>query len=136
MKGGYAIPVFLMLLLSGFSFTNAVNEEESGPEMETYIHTGFNFFAFQIIVRNVGDETAHNVTITDATAEGNILFNFQDSMMWSEDVEPGERIFLDTNGMAFGLGTCSVTMTVSCDEGVSSTSSAVALCLGPLFIIP
>jgi hypothetical protein len=29
-----------------------------------------------------------------------------------------------------------VTMTVSCDEGVSSTSSAVALCIGPLFIIP
>lgn len=130
------ITISLLLVAGLLIVPIGTAETESGPELETYIHTGFNVFAFQIIVRNVGDETAHNVTITDATVEGNILFNFQESMMWSEDVEPGERVFLDTNGMAFGLGTCSVTMTVSCDEGVSSTSSAVALCIGPLFIIP
>lgn len=109
---------------------------DSGPELETYFHTGFDVLAFQIIVKNTGDETAHNVTITNASAHGGILFNFQEAKMWSEDVEPGGRIFLDTNGMAFGLGVCSVSITVSCDEGISSTSSAVALCIGPLFIIP
>jgi hypothetical protein len=130
------VTILILSVVSMLMVPLVTAENELGPELETYIHTGFNFFAFQIIVRNVGDEIAHNVTITDATVEGNILFNFQESMMWSEDVGPGERVFLDTNGMAFGLGTCSVTMTVSCDEGVSSTSSAVALCLGPLFIIP
>jgi len=130
------VPLLVLSCMLVYPISIAETIGDSGSELETYIHTGFNVGVFQIIVENIGDGTAHNVTITNASTEGNILFNFQESRMWSDDVEPGGRTTLDTNGMAFGLGVCHVSITVSCDEGITSTSSAVGLCIGPLIIIP
>jgi len=121
------VPLLVLSCMLLYPISIAETIGDSGPELETYIHTGFNVGVFQIIVENIGDGTAHNVTITNASTEGNILFNFQESRMWSDDVEPGGRTT---------LGVCHVSITVSCDEGITSTSSAVGLCIGPLIIIP
>ena len=114
----------------------AENTIDSGPELESYIRNGFRIFTFQILVKNTGDETAHNVTITNATADGNIFFNFQESKLSGENLEPGKVTELGTNSMVLGFGNFSISITVSCDEGASSTSSVIGLIFGPFMIIP
>ena len=108
----------------------------SSPELETYILTGVDTWLIKIHVRNTGDATAHNVTLTELNIVGPVIFNFQTSMMGAGDLEPGEMTILDTNSLLIGFGGFTISMTVSCDEGVSSTSSATGLIFGPLIFIP
>jgi hypothetical protein len=109
---------------------------EGGPELETSIRTGFNMFIFQIYVENRGDETAYNVSLTNVSIEGNVLFNFQEAKLWSEDIEPGELTMLDPNSMAIGFGKFTLSMTVACDQGISSTSTVNGVIFGPVIFIP
>jgi hypothetical protein len=130
------IPLFVVISMLILPMVFAENTIDSGPELESYIRNGFRISTFQIVVINIGDETAHEVKITHATVEGNIFFNFQESKLESEDLGPGEVIELDTNSLALGLGNFSISITVSCDEGASSTSSVIGLIFGPFMIIP
>lgn len=130
------IPLFVVISMLILPMVFAENTIDSGPELESYIRNGFRISTFQIVVTNIGDETAHEVKITHATVEGNIFFNFQESKLESEDLGPGEVIELDTNSLALGLGNFSISITVSCDEGASSTSSVIGLIFGPFMIIP
>jgi len=116
--------------------TNSVQAIQSGPELESHIRNGFRVATFEILVKNIGDETAHNVRITDATVTGNIFFNFQESNLPSKDIEPGYTIDLDTRSLVIGFGNFTLSITVTCDEGASSTSSVVGLIMGPFMIIP
>jgi len=109
---------------------------ETGPRLETSILTGFNMFIFQIFVENTGDEIAHNVTLTDVTVEGKVLFNFQEANLWSENIAPGSKTILDPNSLAIGFGKFSLSMTVACDEAVNSTSTVDGLIVGPVIFIP
>ena len=130
--------LFLVVIISLFCLP-AVNSEtpiDSEPELVTNIDTGLKMLVFEIFVENVGDETAHNVKLTDVSVEGNVIFNFQESTLWSEDLEPGGLTILDPNSMAIGFGKFSLSMTVSCDEGISSTSSVEGIIFGPIFFIP
>jgi hypothetical protein len=134
------VVISLIFLIIGMLFLPMITAEtpvnDSGPELESYIRNGFRIFTFQILVKNTGDETAHNVTITNATADGNIFFNFQESKLPGENLEPGKNTELGTNSMVLGFGNFSISITVSCDEGASSTSSVIGLIFGPFMIIP
>ena len=127
--------ICFMLMLTIITPISAI-QKSSGPELESYIRNGFRIFTFQILVKNTGDETAHNVTITNATVDGNIFFNFQESKLPGENLEPGKNTELGTNSMVLGFGNFSISITVSCDEGASSTSSVIGLIFGPFMIIP
>ena len=98
--------------------------------------TGFGTWIITIDVKNIGDTTAHNVTLTQVVTSGNLILNFQESTLWSVDLAPGEWTFLDPNSMTIGFGKFTISMTVTCDEGASSTSSVTGLIFGPLVFIP
>ena len=139
MKSKKLAVVTISLLIIGMSLPVITAENTGGgssPELESYIRNGFRIFTFQILVKNTGDETAHNVTITNATAGGNIFFNFQESKLSGKNLEPGKVTELGTNSMVLGFGNFSISITVSCDEGASSTSSVIGLIFGPFMIIP
>lgn len=110
--------------------------DESEPKLETYIVTGFSLLLVKINVENIGDETAHNVTISNISTGGNVIFNFQKSKLWSVDLKPGEKTVLDPNSVILGFGKFTISIEVTCDEGKSSTSSVTGLIFGPLIIIP
>lgn len=131
----------LLSLFLGFSIlivpmVPSVHTTQSGPELESHIRNGFRVATFEILVTNVGDETAHNVRISNATVTGNIFFNFQESKLPSEDIQPDRAIDLDTRSLVIGFGNFTLSITVTCDEGASSTSSVVGLIMGPFMIIP
>jgi hypothetical protein len=123
-----------MSFIPSISADNSFNE--SGPELETYILSGFSLIFTKIHVENIGDETAHNVRISEVTIDGNVIFNFQESKLWSVDIEPGAIVILDPNNMIFGFGKFTISMTVICDEGASSTSTVTGLIFGPIVFIP
>lgn len=132
------VSILLFTQLPSLSGEQTVN---SGPELESYICNGFRVSDFQIFVRNIGDETAHNVHIINATVEGNIFFNFQESHLVSYNIEPEDAARLSTNSMVFGFGNFTLSITVSCDEGATTegattTSSVVGLIFGPFMLIP
>ncbi len=131
--------LFICCMLSMIFIPTSTSENinnESGPELETHILTGFGTWIITIDVENIGDTTAHNVTLTQVVTSGNLILNFQESTLWSVDLAPGEWTFLDPNSMIIGFGKFTISMTVECDEGVSSTSSVTGLIFGPLFFIP
>ena len=129
------IVVFIVMILAFITPISAV-QNSSGPELESYICNGFQVSNFHIYVKNIGDETAHNVHIINATVEGKIYFNFQSSHLSSVDILPDMAARLDTNSMVFGFGNFTLSITVSCDEGVTTTSSVVVLIIGPFILIP
>ena len=127
------IIIFLLMLIPTTQGYKDFNEE---PELETYIYSGFHVFSFKIHISNIGTATAHNVKITDVTTDGSIYFNFQPAKMQAYTINPGMSTALETRSMAFGMGNFSVSMTVSCDEGMSSTSSVIGVIIGPFILIP
>jgi len=109
---------------------------DSGPELETHIITGIGTWVIKIHVKNTGDSIAHNVSIKEIEIEGHALINFQESMLWSVNLAPGEWTILDPNSLIIGFGKFTISMMVSCDEESSSTSSVTGLVCGPFFFIP
>ena len=131
------LSICCMLLMIFIPTTTSENiNNESGPELETHIVTGFGRRAVYIDVENIGDTIAHNVTLTQVTTSNNVILNFQAATCWSVDLIPGEDYWLDPNNKVFGFGIFTISMTVECDEGASSTSSVTGLIFGPLFFIP
>ena len=137
MKKIFVLFTCIILLLIYVPTTTSENINNGiGPELETYILTGLDIWVIKIHVKNIGDTTAHNVTLSQVTISGTVIINFQQSTLWSVDLAPGEWTFLDPNSMIIGFGKFTITMTVECEEGASSTSSVTGLIFGPLFFIP
>jgi hypothetical protein len=127
----------LLVILNAPSLSAETTSNTNGPELETYIiHSLNNWLVVRIHVENIGDATAHNVTITSVSIEGNVIFNFQKTTQWADDLEPGEIAILDPNSLIIGFGIFTISMTVSCEEGASSTSTVTGLIVGPFIFIP
>ena len=127
------IIIFLLMLIPAIGAYESVEDE---PELETYIYSGFHIFEFKIHVENIGTVPAHHVKITDVNTDGSIYYNFQPAKMREYTINPGMSTAFVTRSMAFGMGNFSVSMTVSCDEGMSSTSSVIGVIIGPFIFIP
>lgn len=138
MKKKVLVVMCVMLSVLNIPLVDAeTTSNMNGPELETYIIRGLiNWFVVRIHVENIGDAIAHNVTITELSIDGYILFNFQTTTQWAEDLGPGEMTILDPNSLILGFGTFTISMTVSCDEGASSKSTVTGLIFGPFFFIP
>ena len=86
-------------------------------------------------VKNVGDATAHNVTLIDLIIDGKVLYNNRITE-WGKYIEPGETIHDSPDSTFIGFGIFTATMTVTCDEGVNGTGSGNGFILGPIIFIP
>ena len=111
----------------------------TGPEFEVGLYPGIGFglgfHAFEITVKNIGDSTAHNVTLTDLKIEGNVIYNNRITH-WYRDVDPGVTLLSAPNSLFLGMGRFTATMTVTCDEGVTGTGSGNGFILGLFVLIP
>jgi hypothetical protein len=108
---------------------------DSGPELEVEILTGPHFPSPSFRVVNIGDEAVHNLRLTDTIVDGKILYNNRDMNM-KDILEPDERDIASVNSWFFGFGIFSVTVTVTCDEGVFSSDVTNGFIIGSLVLIP
>jgi hypothetical protein len=144
-KGTKLAVITISLLIIGMSLPiiSAENTfEESSPEfkigLETTISLGWNYGGVQIYVKNIGDATAHNVTLTDFQIDGLVLYNNRGASWFRDeyDIELGDTIHGYPETCILGFGRFTATMTVTCDEGVNGTGSGNGFILGPLIFVP
>ena len=129
--------VIIGLLLPLITAENTSNN--SGPEFEVGLYPsisfGLNYDGLEIYVKNIGDSTAHNVTLTNLSIQGAVLYNNRVTE-WYRDIEPGITLIDSPNSMFIGLGKFTATMTVTCDEGITGTGSGNGFIIGPLIFVP
>ncbi|MCK5112790.1 MAG: hypothetical protein KAQ84_04540 [Thermoplasmatales archaeon] len=114
------LPVSGTVLLEKSSIPSTVSSQQ--PILEVEIETYNGVFIVPIHVRNIGDQPAHNVTISDTSFEGIVVFNHRDLPV-DDELLPGELSWSSV-GIFLGFRRFTVTITVTCDEGVSDTTSA------------
>lgn len=134
--------VSIVVLISMFSLPMipaSTVETESGPELEVFLGTcisnGFRQDNLEIAVENVGDATAHNVTLINLIIDGNVVYNNRRTE-WNRDIEPGHILYDNPRSLFFGFGVFKATMTVTCDEAVEATGSGNGIMLGFLIFVP
>ena len=140
-KGTKLVIVTISFLIIGMSLTTitAENTIDSGPAFEiglaTAIGNGLAGQGLTITVKNVGDMTVHNVTLTDLGIDGKVLYNNRITE-WYRDIEPGHTLYDEPNSLFFGLGMFTATMTVTCDEEITETGTGNGIMFGPLIFVP
>ena len=114
-------------------------EDEPNPEFEVSLWTclgnGFRADNIEIAVKNVGEGTAHNITLTDITIDGRVIYNNRKTE-WNRDIEPGSTLIDCPRSLFFGFGKFTVTMTVTCDEGINGTGTGNGIIIGFLIFVP
>lgn len=142
MKSKKLAVVTICLLIIGMSLPIITAENtggESGPELEVGLYpcigNGLSGYGLEVAVKNIGDTTAHNVTLTDLSIDGMVLYNNRETE-WNRDVEPGVTLLGYPESLFLGFGTFTATMTVTCDEGVNATGTGNGLIFGPLIFVP
>jgi len=130
---GTILPVSGTLTIEKSSIpTSSLNNQEPVLEAEILSHVGI--FIIGVHVENIGNQPAHNVTISDTSFEGTVIYNHRELLV-DEELEPGEYGF-GSIGIFLGLRKFTVTVTVTCDEGVSDTTSANGFALAIWCFIP
>ena len=114
--------------------TVAMNSE---PILKVNIPAWLGLFQIHLKVQNIGNATAHNVTLSSTSFEGNVLYNNR-TFIITETLEPGNTTvsFLWQSGLNLGFGIFIVTITITCDEDASDTTSANGIAFGPFCYIP
>lgn len=145
----------LVLATAGFSIAvekNTIDDgnsstvkeySESKPILEVGLATvignglweGLTGQSLVISIKNVGNVTAHNITLVDLTIDGKVLYNNRVTE-WHDDVEPGVTAFREPHSLFFGFGTFTATISVTCDEEVNGTGSGNGLMIGPFLFVP
>ena len=129
--------VVIVISLPLITAENTVNN--SGPEFEISLYpiigSGLKFGTIIISVKNIGDSTAHNVTLTDFSIDGNVIYNNRVTE-WDRDIEPGTALLGAPNSLFIGFGRFTATITVTCDEGVNGTGSGNGFIFGFLIFVP
>ena len=108
---------------------------ESGPVLNIEILTGPQFPGPSFRVKNIGDETAYNVELTDITVDGDILYNNRE-MKIADELEPSDSDISSANSWFVGFGVFSIVLTVTCDEGVFYSDETNGFIIGPFMFIP
>ena len=121
----------MMLLLCSIPTIAA----DSGPELEIKILPGPSFPAPAIKVTNIGDETAHNVHLTNVNIDGNVLFNNR-GVNIANTLDSDNFIICTPNSWIIGFGLFTMNVTIECDEGVFISESSNGFIIGALQLIP
>ncbi len=127
------IIVSIMFLLTSLTFSVATHNE-SGPELYVGILTGFQFPGPSFRVRNIGDESVHNVELTDIAVEGDVIYNNRSEKI-ADELVPGDSTIDAVNSCFIGYGVFSMVLTVTCDEGVFYSDKTNGIIIGPFMFI-
>jgi len=111
---------------------STINSQEPLLKVTILQHMGIS--SIRIHVENLGNQTAHNVTISDSSFEGNIIYNHRDLLI-DKEIEPGKYGYGSTY-IFLGFKKFTMTVTVTCDEGISDTTSADGFALFLWCFIP
>jgi len=133
-KKTLAVIVICLMMLVSLPVVMGTTHNENGPVLEVEVLTGPHFPAPAFRVKNIGDETAHNIKLTDITVNGSILYNNRE-MKISDEMEPGHWDISSANSWFIGFGVFSMVLTVTCDEGVFSSYETNGFIIGPLMFI-
>ena len=130
---GTVLPVSGTVMVEKSSIpASSLNNQE--PVLEAKIGSHVGIFRIWINVKNIGNQTAHNVKISDTNFEGNVVYNNR-VILVNDEIEPaGYRI--GGTGLFLGLGKFTLTITVTCDEGASDTVSVNGFALAIWCFIP
>jgi hypothetical protein len=115
--------------------TVAMNSE---PILKVNIPAWLGLFQIHLKVQNIGNATAHNVTLSSTSFEGKVLYNNR-TFIITETLEPGNTAYIYAGQISspyLGFGMFTLTITVTCDEGVSDTTSANGVAFGPFCYMP
>jgi len=132
-KGIVCIVVSMMFLLTSLTFSVATHNE-SGPVLYVGILTGIQFPGPSFRVKNIGDESAHNVELIDIAVDGNVLYNNRSEKI-ADEMEPGDSTIDAVNSCFIGYGVFSMVLTVTCDEGVFYSDKTNGIIIGPFMFI-
>jgi hypothetical protein len=132
-KGIVCIIVSMMFLLTSLTFSVATHNE-SGPVLYVGILTGIQFPGPSFKVKNIGDESAHNVELIDIAVDGNVLYNNRSEKL-ADEMEPGDWTIDAVNSCFIGYGVFSMVLTVTCDEGVFYSDKTNGIIIGPFMFI-
>ena len=132
-KGIVCIVVSMMFLLTSLTFSVATHNE-SGPVLYVGILTGIQFPGPSFRVKNIGDESAHNVELIDIAVDGNVLYNNRSEKI-ADELEPGDGTIDAVNSCFIGYGVFSMVLTVTCDEGVFYSDKTNGIIIGPFMFI-
>ena len=117
-------------------FANVAMNSE--PILKVNIPAWLGLFQIHLRVQNIGNATAHNVTLSSTSFEGNVLYNNR-TFIITETLEPGNTAYIYAGQISspyLGFGMFVLTITVTCDEGVSDTTSANGVAFGPFCYMP
>ena len=92
------------------------------PLLKATIMQHMGISSIRIRVDNLGNQTAHNVTLSDSSFEGNVIYNHRDLLI-DKETEPGDYGYGSTF-IFLGFKKFTMNVTVTCDEGISDTTSA------------
>jgi len=130
--------ICLMLVLTTI-LPSTIAKTESGPELEVGLYTsisfGLNYDGLQIYVKNIGDETAHNVNLIDLSIDGHVLYNNRVTE-WGGDIGPGSTLMDTPDTILIGIGVFTATMTVSCNENMTFIGTGNGFILGMFIFVP
>jgi len=127
------IIVSMLFLLTSLTFSVATHNK-GGPVLDVRIITGPIFPAPSFRVDNIGDESAHNVELTDIAVEGNVIYNNRSGKI-ADELEPGDSTIDAANSCFIGYGVFSIVLTVTCDEGVFYSDKTNGIIFGPFIFI-
>lgn len=88
-----------------------------------------------IRIKNTGNRDLHNVWITNTSISGNVLYNNRNVLI-TNILDPDDVTINQLNTWMIGLGTFSIQVTVTCDEGTFESDPANGLIIGPIVFIP
>ena len=133
-KKTLAVIVICLMMLMSLPVVIGATHNENGPVLEVEFFTGPHFPAPAFRVENIGDETAHNIKLTDITVNGSILYNNRE-MKIADEMEPSDWDISSPNSWFIGFGVFSMIATITCDEGVFSSYETNGFIIGPFMFI-
>ncbi|MBS3749610.1 MAG: hypothetical protein KGY67_07950 [Candidatus Thermoplasmatota archaeon] len=103
--------------------------------LDVNVLTGASFPSPLIRIKKTGNRNLHNVRITNTSISGNVLYNNQNVLI-ANILEPEDITINQLNTWMIGLGTFTIQVTVTCDEGTFQSDLVNGLLIGPIVFIP
>ena len=109
--------------------------EISIAELDISISTGFSFPSPLIRLENTGNVDLHNLKVINTSVTGNVLYNNRELSI-ANTFGPGHVDLVMLNTWMIGFGAFTLTVTITCDEGVFVSQPTNGLIVGSFMFIP
>jgi len=103
--------------------------------LDVSILPGASFPSPLIRIKNTGNRDLHEVWITNTSISGNVLYNNRNVLI-ANILDPVDSTINQLNTWMIGLGTFTIQVTVTCNEGSFQSDLVNGLLIGPIVFIP